>query len=353
MSAFSFFLHSRRALPAVLATLIFALLLLGAFSSPVTHAASGTASFGLQPVGYDTSNPLSRSYFIFNARAGATVHSLIRVTNTGTAAGSALLYPVDATTGQTSGTVYRPRDAARIDVANWLTLGLSQVSLAPGQSQVVPFQFVVPSVVRSGQHLGGIVAESMTQQHSSPKEKLQVTIQHLTIMAVQVNLPGLAVDQLTATGIQAGGAQGYQNLLLGLSNTGTMMLLKTYGSLQITNAQGQILQNLPLRLGTFLPQSSINYPVYVQKKALGVGVYQASLNLIYGHNQLLHSTFKFTITQQQLANVFTSNGPLQAPGNGGLLNLLTWQNIVIALFLIGAALYFGRKFYLRLATASR
>jgi hypothetical protein len=245
---------------AVVGMLIIAVLLAGGFSSSVAHAAGGP-NFGLQPVLYDPSQPATKSYFVFNAKLGTSVHTRVRVTNSGTATGTVNLYAVDATTGQTSGVVYLSHNDVRRDVGAWITLDMQHVTLAPGQSQIVPFQVAIPATIWPGQHVGGIVAESMTQESSSKPSSLQIKVQNLTIVAVQVNLPGPQVEQLAATGIQPGGANNYQTLLVGLRNTGTTML-KPSGEMQVTDSQGQLVQNLPMKFATFLPQTEINYPVY-------------------------------------------------------------------------------------------
>src|SRR5213080_1886070 len=85
----------------------------------VAHASSGGPLFALQPVYYDPSNALTKSYFIFDSKPGAVVKSSVRVTNVGTEKGNVSLYPVDATTGQTSGAVYLNRDDPRKDVGAW------------------------------------------------------------------------------------------------------------------------------------------------------------------------------------------------------------------------------------------
>ncbi len=95
----------------VMGTFLLALLVLGVLlEAPlgfsVVHAAGGQANFALQPVLYNPANPLTESYFIFDSKPGIVVKSSVRVINTGNAAGIASLYPVDATTGQTSGAVY-------------------------------------------------------------------------------------------------------------------------------------------------------------------------------------------------------------------------------------------------------
>ena len=282
----------------------------------VAHADGGGANFALQPVKYDPNEPLTQSYFIFDSKPGIVIKSRVRVTNTGTATGTAGLYPVDATTGQTSGAVYLNQSDPRADVGAWISLSASQVTLAPGQSQIVHFQVIIPGGVRPGQHLGGIVAENLTQASSTQTQNhstLQIKVKLLTIIAVQVNLPGAAVEQMAATGVQAGGQNGYQQLLVGLSNSGTVML-KPYGSLQVANAQGQVLKNVSLKLDTFLPRTAINYPVTISGQGLGPGDYQVTLTLMYGNAQVLHYTTKFTITQQQVAQVFSAPQTQAPPG---------------------------------------
>lgn len=323
--------------------------------SPTAHADGGQAQFGLQPVLYDPSNLLTKSYFIFDSKPGTVVKSQVRVINSGTAKGSVSLYPVDATTGQTSGAVYLNKDDPRKDVGTWVSLTTQQLTLNPGQSQIVSFQVTVPASVRSGQHLGGIVAENLTPAGSTPtpnadknKGTIQINIKNLTIIAVQVNLPGTSVEQMAASGIQVGGEGGYQRLLVGLSNTGSVML-KPSGTLQVTNAQGQSVGNFSLKLDTFLPQTSINYPVAVTGAALGVGDYHATLNLSYGHGQALHYTTTFSISQQQLTQVFGSS-QTQAPtasASGGTIfaGMTLWQLILVVggglalLWVVGSMIY--------------
>lgn len=325
--------------------------------SPTAHAAGGQAQFGLQPVLYDPANPLTKSYFIFDSKPGVVVKSRVRVTNVGTAKGSVSLYPVDATTGQTSGAVYLNQDDPRKDVGAWITLGAQELTLNPGESQIVSFQMIIPGSVRSGQHLGGIVAENLTPAGTTPTPNankntgtIQINVKNLTIIAVQVNLPGSPIEHMSASGIQAGGEDGYQRLLVGLNNTGNVML-KPSGTLQVTNAQGQNIGNFSLKLDTFLPQTSIDYPVAINGPALGVGDYQAILNLTYGHGQALHYTTKFSITQQQVTQVFSSN-QTQAPGtSSGIIfaGMTLWQLLLVTGGVLAMLWAVGNMVYKRLS----
>ena len=340
----------RRLLPGVclLVMVIMGISLETALGFSVARADGGQANFALQPVYYDPSQPLTKSYFIFDSKPGVVLKSQVRVTNTGAAKGSVGLYPVDATTGQTSGAVYLNQNDPRKDVGVWLTLGKSQLTLNAGQSQIVPFQVTIPGTVRPGQHLGGIVAENLVETSSSQKNSaIQIKVKTLTIIAVQVNLPGTLVEQLTATGIQAGGDSGYQQLLVGLNNTGDDMI-KPYGTLQIADTQGKVLKHFSLKLDTFVPQTAINYPVTVSGQGLAAGTYQATLDLTYGQNRTLHYTTRFTITQQQLTQVFgTNNGKTQAPAGfgNGFAGMALWQLVLASggglaiLWVVGSFVY--------------
>src|SRR5439155_18244960 len=133
---------------------------LGVFAARAA-ASPGAASFALTPQHYDPSLRVTRSYFVTVAEPGTTFRNSVRVRNTGTRRGTALLYAVDATTGQTSGAVYLEHRMPRHGVGAWITLGASSVTLAPGRSQIVPITVHVPAAgARPGDHLGGIVDEN-------------------------------------------------------------------------------------------------------------------------------------------------------------------------------------------------
>ncbi len=258
--------------------------------SASVHAASDvTPSMGIQPAFFDPHNPITRSYFIFNSTPGAQFTSAVRVSNTGTTAGHAALYSTDATTGATSGAVYQGQNSKPQDVGAWIKLSTSALTLAPGQSRLIPFEVTLPENVRSGQHLGGIAMEvtPITPATAPVQQKGQVQINTriVTVVAVEVIFPGTPIQALSAIGIQAGGMNNYQTILLNLHNTGTVML-KPSGTLELFNVHGALLQTVPINMDTFLPVTSINYPVYL-KQALGAGRYQALLTLKYGDNQHL------------------------------------------------------------------
>ncbi|HLX40786.1 MAG TPA: DUF916 domain-containing protein, partial [Ktedonobacteraceae bacterium] len=144
----------------------------------------GQPGFTLQPVYYDPSNPATRSYFVINTRQGVTIHNEVRVINDGTAKGTVSLSPADGTTAQTTGIIYAPVNPAQHEVGSWITLSTTQLTLTPGQSQIVPFQIVIPKSEQSGQHIGGIIAASTGQQlttDSNSNSQIHINVEHQMI----------------------------------------------------------------------------------------------------------------------------------------------------------------------------
>lgn len=312
------------------------------------------ANFTLLP--YDPSGVAKKTYFVINARPGETIEQQLRVTNTGNAAGTARLTPVDATTGQSGGVVYLSPGQKQHNVGPWITMSTQQVTIAPGGSEVVQFQVTVPANATAGEHVAGIVAQNMALQHttsSSGGSNFQVAIQHLTIVPVEMQLPGPRIEQLLAKGLLVGGYGSKQTVNVNLQNTGNVMV-KSQGTLQITDTNGVVLQKFAVSIDMFLPQTSISYAAYVKGTALGPGTYLASLILNYGTGRILNYATTFTVTQQQINQTFGVSPGLQTPW--GSVSLPLWLTIVIIVAVIIVLLAIGQRIYMvfrRKATAAR
>ncbi len=314
---------------------------------------TGEASFALNPLHYDPSLRATKSYFVAVARPGATIENSVRVINTGTRAGTAYLYTVDATTGQTSGAVYFDRRIPRRDVGAWISLQTRAVTLAPKQSKVISFVVHVPRDARPGDHLGGIVAENAQLTQSSGKGALQIRIRHLTIAAVEVQVPGPAVVRFDVAGVRAGGEHGYQDLFIHFRNLGTLSM-KPVGTLLVSNAGGKLVAVRHFRLDTFLPRTAIDYPLLLPRQALSPGRYEATVKVSYGSSALgyrrsdgsvhrLTRSFSFNVSADQYATVFKGVAPVTKPtpaahGNGSTpTQLLPWIVAAAAVLLAAAA----------------
>ena len=347
----------RLRLSVVIATLLGGV---AAVSAATAAAGTGGASFALKPVTYDPALSVTKSYFILQVRPGAVVRDRIRIVNTGGRTGTAYLYPVDATTGQTSGAVYLSRQSPRRDVGGWIRLARNRVTLAPGANAIVRFTIRVPRVIRPGDHLGGIVAENSAVTKSSGHGALQIRIKHLTIDAVELQLPGRVVGRADVTGVKAGGEHGYQYVYLHLLNTGTIMI-KPAGSLSIMNAAGRPVAQRTLQLDTFLPGTSIDYPVLLPQQAFSPGRYSATVNLHSSRNRVLGyrkakpapfdatRTFTFAVSASEQTKVYSGTAALVPPASaqrhsGSKRNLAALALVaVLALLGLGAVVWLLRR----------
>lgn len=317
---------------------------LATFAGPAVAASAAGPTFALKPV-----SPARLGYFVLAGKPGATLRGKIQVINVGTRAGRTSLYAVDATTGQTSGAVYRSRQEPRRGVGGWIKLSTGTIELGPGQSRVVPFSVRVPSGASPGQHLGGIVAQRSTSTSTSTpagngkRGTFKVRVQALSVIAVQVNLPGPRRVKMALSGIKAGDQPGHQSLLLGIGNPGNV-LLKGSGSLKVVNHSGRLVQqSQSFNLDTFVPETHIDFPVYVQGKALPPGRYRGTIAVNY-RGRSLTRTFPFTISKADTKQVFGAQAahidPASSSGGGGALYALAGVSV---LSLAAAGFFFLRS----------
>src|SRR6476659_1827994 len=281
----------------------------------LAEAATKQPVFGLRAAG----NP-KLGYFVYRAAPGAARSGAVIVSNSGNAAGTVKLFVADATTGRTTGTVYLTDSKAKA-AGSWITLASKSLSLRPGASKRVGFTVRVPAGQKPGQWVGGIVAETshrVAGKKSKQKASVQIKVRNQTIVAVQTNVPGTAVSTFEIGKVTTGGQRGFQQVITHVANTGNQ-LLKPTGRVTVLKANGDLVQALPFKMDTFLPQTAIDFPLLL-KKALPPGDYRANVTLnvpaTFGASaHTVTASPTFSISKQDVEQVFTSAQP-QAPPPG-------------------------------------
>ncbi|MDX6451512.1 MAG: hypothetical protein QOH16_1561 [Gaiellaceae bacterium] len=290
-----------------------AILLLSLVLAPLAKAAAPAPAFGLRAVG----NP-KLGYFVYSLAPGSVQQGGVIISNSGTATGTVKLFTADATTGRTTGTVYLT-DRKGTHVGSWISLSTTSLTLKPGQHQTVHFTVRVPANADPGQWVGGVVAETshqVTGPKSKQKTSVQIKIRDLTIVAVQVNVPGAPRIAFTIGGVKTGGQRGFQEVITHFASTGNL-LVKPTGTVTIRDKQGKTLQVLPFKMDTFLPQTAIDYPLLL-KKALPPGDYAATVRLVVpgvagAAAKVVTAHPAFSVSKQDVQQVFTSAAPQTPP----------------------------------------
>jgi hypothetical protein len=312
--------------------LLFLCVLALSVAGPTAGASGSGPNFTLKALGVHT----GASYFVFDSRPSATVVGAVRVANEGDRSGTVRLYGVDALTGQTTGAVYRSRGEPRRDVGAWISMPTHQLRLAPGGHRVVGFRVRVPAGASAGQHLGGIVAEKATLKKTasgqSGRGSFRIDIRNLSILAVQVDLPGREIEKLRLTSVKPGPAEGFQTLLVGMRNDGNQ-LVKGSGSMVVSGENGEELKRAKFNLDTFVPRTAIAYPFAVPGEALPAGRYRAAVTIEYGHGHVARLATWFTISDSQIEQVFGSSS--QGPASSDSSNLLLLLLGALAILLLG------------------
>jgi hypothetical protein len=312
--------------------------LLGATCALIGTLAMSSVAFAAGPT---FSLQVTRShapYFVLAGRPGTTVTGRVTVSNVGGSAGGVSLYATDATTGQTTGAVYRSPQEPRRDVGAWIELARHHLRLGPGQPESVPFRVAIPDGSRAGQHLGGIVAQpdqpraTITSRRGGATFHIQV--RELAVIAVELNLPGPLIHRLEITGIRPGAEPGYQTLLIGLASTGTA-LTKGDGTIAVSDEQGRPRLRRSFTLDTFVPDSQIQYPVRVIGSPLPPGNYRAAI-MINDARQHLRRVLPFAIASQNVPRPIGARRSAQRAASGPSIVLLIIAGL--ALLLVGFTL---------------
>lgn len=286
-------------------------LALGPAAAHAAAAAKGPV-FGLRAVGSN-----ARGYFVYTMAAGASRSGAVIVSNVGTAAGTVKLFTADATTGRTTGTVYETDKQPR-QTGAWVKLSQTSLTLAPGAHKTVAFTVHVPAGTPVGQWVGGIVAETShttAAAKSNQKANVQIKIRDLTIVAVEANLPGPERVSFALGKVTTGGQRGFQQVFLHIASNGNV-LTKPTGSVTILDASGKVVATQAFTMDTFLPRTTIDYPVLL-KKALPAGSYRARVTLsaagATGAAKSFRAAQSFSVSKTDVKQVFTSASPTQAP----------------------------------------
>ncbi|MFT3855483.1 MAG: hypothetical protein QM733_22550 [Ilumatobacteraceae bacterium] len=189
-------------------------------ASPGTSAAPAAAGDGLvwsmQPAG--TGNSAGRAFLVHDVDPGTRFTDAIWIDNFGVSPLTLDVYAADGFTTDGGGLDVRTASEPATDVGLWARPEVSVVTIDPGVRVEIPVHFDVPLTATPGDHVGGIVAASVSRQVQDGGRA--VDIESRVGVRVYLRVDGELHPQLTVDDVRTDWSSG-------LSPTGTMTLSYT------------------------------------------------------------------------------------------------------------------------------
>jgi hypothetical protein len=180
---------------AVLGVLATAALL----AAPLSALAIQYGALGGRPANPRPDNPRTDSIFVHTLEAGAVQEEGILVINNTKEEKTAQVYAVDSTPSTGGAFACAQRSAGKQDVGAWIAVD-EEITLAPGATQVIPFDIVVPANASVGEHNGCIVVQE--KEPPRPEGQSGVRISTRLGLRVAVTIPGELERALEIAGLE-------------------------------------------------------------------------------------------------------------------------------------------------------
>jgi Bacterial protein of unknown function (DUF916) len=278
-----------------------------------------TESFGFAASASNDQSVISHGYFVYKLSAGSKATGSVVVTNKTDKSLTVQLAAVDGLTSQTGGTAFTTAGTPVSATGTWLELGEESLTLEPGASRLAYFTVSVPGAAAPGQYLGGLSAfiadEAPVAQPSPGADQFSatVTIRSRYVIAVQVDIPGQWAQSIDVESVQLERPPSGPYIGVQMRNDGKVFV-KPQGSLTITGKEGEPVLDREITLGTFVPGTTIVYPVRWSGE-LAQGTYQVRVDLKYGDNGSTSYTGQLEV-RAEVANeaASTEDNSSQVPG---------------------------------------
>jgi hypothetical protein len=256
---------------------------------PVTSLANDAANgdYSVMPVPTSDPSVTAKGYFVYRLQPDGSIRGAIMVRNTGNAPTTVVLAVSDADTAQRGGSAFSPVGTKPTGVGTWVRLAHESVTLAPGKQRSVGFSVRVPHDVRPGQYLAGIASyvpsiSSGGSQRGSDQAGAGVQVQTRQVIAVQVDVPGTWTPSLSIADVSL--SRDAASIGIRMENTGDAFL-QPMGSITVTDPTGTRVLSQPVRMGTFITDTEVNYPVAWPGEH-SPGVYPVKVSVSYGGDQV-------------------------------------------------------------------
>lgn len=153
--------------------------------------------------------PRSESIFIHTLNPGEVKEEGLLVVNNTQEEKTLEIYAVDSTPSTGGAFACEQMSETPDGVGSWIDLEKSEVTLAPGTNEVVPFKISVPQLLDVGEHNGCV----MTQEKLEDQEAQGMSLSMRSGLRVAITIPGELVKKLEVEDFQVAGREDNAFLL--------------------------------------------------------------------------------------------------------------------------------------------
>lgn len=264
-------------------------------SAPVSSA-GGSLDFNAAPTAKSTVNPSIVSYFYDKGVPGQSLQESLALTNLSKIPETIHLFSVTSSTGLNGGIIF-----GNTADTTWITNLPSDVTLAPGKTQDVPFTVSVPAGTKPGDYTFGLSMEdhppSSMSQTKNKNFSVQLLRQIRRVVAVEVEIPGPVSGQAVIQGSKI--ILYPSGVFLDIYGNNTGSLISTYNGSIVIKGKGQKPATFTINQAELDSFSPFQFEYKWQDGHPAIGTYYVTVNMTDG-THVIDKTTSFTVSGQQL-----------------------------------------------------
>jgi len=349
--------------------LVFAVLMVLSIIIPVAAQTSANISFGIRPTKALEGQEETFSYFSYHLSPGTIFTDEALVLNDGDELITLKIYAADGVTPQNGGTDFSKAGEESLGMSRgtqaWIALSATEVTLAPAEERLIPFQVSVPADVAAGQYVAGLVVETLPDEQSldsgegnsdNPDEaQFAVKVVRRVGVAAVFDIPGEQVAGLAIEDISLYQQDDEGSIFaIDLKNTGNIFL-QSQGFFIVTDRNAErVITTTPLNFDTILPGDTISFFVprsarfadgkyllsivleYEGKRATLEGI---GMNIKNGQHQIEGQVFDNIFTPEEIEVFFET----EEKGSSFVWMLIAGVSFLLALGVGGFVYWAGGK----------
>ncbi|CAN5674300.1 hypothetical protein BH09CHL1_BH09CHL1_06550 [soil metagenome] len=240
------------------------------FAQSATPGASSAPAFILAPSSQDG------TYIAATIKSGESQEFTIALGNAGMSSTPSRTFVADAYTLTNGGFGVNNDGEALTGATTWIDYPAEFLELKAGEQIERTLTVSVPADAAPGQYISGLVLQTAEPVSVAGTEMLKQVIRKA--IAVFITVPGPTTPELTIGDASIKQSGSSNSILIGLSNTGNVLLRPT-GTVTLTTDTGDFIVSAPISMGSFYAGTSTNIEIPVPI-ALVAGEYKVAVELM-------------------------------------------------------------------------